>query len=438
MAASLDTYNVTSMANDDFAIPWERIVIGISMYIIILITIFGNVLVLTAVAKNKNLQTVFNFYVINLAVTDTLVAVTAMISYTTEIILGYWPFGKFWCGVWIFFDYGMTFASVFTLLIISIDRFWSVTWTVHYRVHHNTNKCVRLIIAVWVVMVVLWLPPCILDRMNNSVPYQCVWDPSKNKEFVIVIATIGHHGSFVVMMLCYIRVFLVVLNRKRVGNVYQHSKQEIVKKTTNLVKIYAKSDTDINISEPPAGKGIKSSSVEEVGDNKIGPEVTTNPTFPWRSDPYLRPDSYKTLLKVNDKKMFVSNVTITTAASGALDTDLDTSDGSCKAYQERPQTRDRGHSKKRKQKEDRKYERNERKVFKTLTYILVGYVICWLPFHLVFDVRCALPEAVPPLVYNITFWLSYMNSTINPFLYNFSSAEFRAASKALLFRKSRT
>ena len=35
---------------------------------------------------------------------------------------GYWPFGEIMCGVWIFFDYGMTFASVFTLVAISLDR----------------------------------------------------------------------------------------------------------------------------------------------------------------------------------------------------------------------------------------------------------------------------------------------------------------------------
>ncbi|XP_069141186.1 alpha-2A adrenergic receptor-like [Argopecten irradians] len=427
MAAPLDN----STLLDD--VQWERIVIGIVMYAIILITIFGNVLVLTAVAKNKHLQTVFNYYVINLAVTDTLVAVTGMISYATEILLGYWPFGEFWCGVWIFFDYGMTFASVFTLLVISIDRFWSVTWTIHYRVHHNTNKCVRLIVAVWVVMVVLWLPPCILDRMYNSVPYQCVWEPSKNKEFVIVIATIGHHGSFVILLLCYIRVFLVVLNRKKVGSSYQHPSPEIVKKTTNLVTIHAKSDTDITNSENCIGKTMKSSSAEKVGESPAGTVVTKSPTLLWKSDPHLRPDSCKTLLEKDDHKMFTSNATIATATSGVIDTDLDTSDV---CYPDKP--RDRGQSKKRKQKEDRKYERNERKVFKTLTYILIGYVICWLPFHVVFDVRCAMPEAVPPLLYNITFWLSYMNSTINPFLYNFSSTEFRAATKALLCRKRRT
>ncbi len=64
----------------------------------------------------------FNLYVVNLAVTDVSVAVTAMSFYTFDVLLGYWPFGEFMCGVWIFFDYGMTFASVFTLLAISLDR----------------------------------------------------------------------------------------------------------------------------------------------------------------------------------------------------------------------------------------------------------------------------------------------------------------------------
>jgi 1,4-dihydroxy-2-naphthoate octaprenyltransferase len=43
--------------------------------------------------------------------TDLTVAITAMTFYTTDNILGYWPFGEFLCGVWIFNDYGMTFAS---------------------------------------------------------------------------------------------------------------------------------------------------------------------------------------------------------------------------------------------------------------------------------------------------------------------------------------
>ena len=53
------------------------------------------------------------------------------------------------CGVWIFTDYGMTFASKFTMVAISLDRCWCVVWSIHYRAHNNNTKMVRLIIFIW-------------------------------------------------------------------------------------------------------------------------------------------------------------------------------------------------------------------------------------------------------------------------------------------------
>ena len=79
--------------------------IGILLYIIALVTMLGNALVLVAVFLNKKLQTNFNFYVVNLAVTDFAVGMTGMMLHTTEMILGYWPFGGAICAIWVFLDY---------------------------------------------------------------------------------------------------------------------------------------------------------------------------------------------------------------------------------------------------------------------------------------------------------------------------------------------
>lgn len=84
------------------------------------------------------------------------------------------------------------------------------------------------------------------------------------------------------------------------------------------------------------------------------------------------------------------------------------------------------------EKDSSKYERREAKVFKTLTYIIVGYIVCWVPFHIVFDISAIAPDIVPEKVYIATFWLAYLNSTINPFLYNFSSPEFKQAFKNIV------
>ena len=143
------TFNGTTALDHAPELSWAVILTGILLYTVVLVTIFGNVLVLVAVYVNKTLQTTFNYYVVNLAITDFAVAVTAMSFHTTDNILGYWPFGGFLCGVWIFFDYGMTFVSVFTLILISVDRFWSVTWSVHYRRYHSKKKSVIAIICVW-------------------------------------------------------------------------------------------------------------------------------------------------------------------------------------------------------------------------------------------------------------------------------------------------
>ena len=130
-------------------LTWKNIFIGIVLYIIVLVTLIGNILVLLAVYVNKRLQTKFNYYIVNLAITDVAVAVTAMSFHTTDNFLGYWPFGGFLCGVWIFFDYGMTFVSVFTLVLISADRFWGVSWSLHYRRHHSKRKTVIAIVIMW-------------------------------------------------------------------------------------------------------------------------------------------------------------------------------------------------------------------------------------------------------------------------------------------------
>lgn len=60
----------------------------------VVLTVFGNVLVLLAFAFEKKLRSNFNLYLLNLAVTDLLVALTAMPLYTVDYILAYFPFDQ--------------------------------------------------------------------------------------------------------------------------------------------------------------------------------------------------------------------------------------------------------------------------------------------------------------------------------------------------------
>ena len=109
MAASdyADTDNVTTAGNgslenvtsaDDVGgggpIPLTRIFVCLVLFVIVIVTILGNIVVIAAFVIEKKLRTTFTFYILNLAITDILVAVTAMSFYTFDILLGWWPFGQ--------------------------------------------------------------------------------------------------------------------------------------------------------------------------------------------------------------------------------------------------------------------------------------------------------------------------------------------------------
>ena len=53
------------------------------------------------------------------------------------------------CGLWIFMDWGMTFASIYTLVAISIDRYWAACYSVHYKLHNTRRRTIFIILLVW-------------------------------------------------------------------------------------------------------------------------------------------------------------------------------------------------------------------------------------------------------------------------------------------------
>lgn len=133
----------------DFDASAKNIILAVTLTTIDIVTIFGNLLVLVAFFVDRKLFNPFNMFIFNLAVTDFLVAITAMTFYTIDTLFGYWPFGEIMCGIWIYFDFAMTFASVFTLVAISVDRFWCCTWAVHYRIHNNKIKTAIVLAIIW-------------------------------------------------------------------------------------------------------------------------------------------------------------------------------------------------------------------------------------------------------------------------------------------------
>ena len=73
---------------------WSKTLTGLSLAIVILLTVGGNAVVIMAYVTEKKMRTNFGMYVVNLAFTDFMVGLTGMTVYLIDYMLGYWPFGE--------------------------------------------------------------------------------------------------------------------------------------------------------------------------------------------------------------------------------------------------------------------------------------------------------------------------------------------------------
>lgn len=126
-----------------------QILLGAALFVVVLVSALANLFVLLSYAYEKKLRTTFSILIANLALTDLIVAILPMNFYTINIMFGYWPLGKILCGLWVVVDYNTVFASTYTLAAISIDRLWSIKWSIHYRQHNKKRKAAIIVAIVW-------------------------------------------------------------------------------------------------------------------------------------------------------------------------------------------------------------------------------------------------------------------------------------------------
>ncbi|XP_028303148.1 histamine H1 receptor [Gouania willdenowi] len=74
----------------------------------------------------------------------------------------------------------------------------------------------------------------------------------------------------------------------------------------------------------------------------------------------------------------------------------------------------------------------EQKAAKQLGFIIVTFLMCWIPYFIVFMVMAFCKECVHHDLHMFTIWLGYINSTLNPFIYPLCNHNFKRVFKNIL------
>ncbi|XP_060614164.2 muscarinic acetylcholine receptor M1 [Anolis sagrei] len=137
---------------------WEIALIVLITGILSLVTVVGNLLVMISFKVNRELKTVNNYFLLSLAAADLIIGTISMNLYTTYIVMGQWVMGSLACDLWLALDYVASNASVMSLLLISFDRYFSITRPLTYRAKRTPKRAAVMISIAWLISFILWAP----------------------------------------------------------------------------------------------------------------------------------------------------------------------------------------------------------------------------------------------------------------------------------------
>ncbi|XP_037641724.1 chemokine-like receptor 1 [Sebastes umbrosus] len=119
--------------------------------------VLGNGVVIW-VAGFKMKKTVHTVWFLNLAVAGFLFTAFLPLIVTYTALNFHWPFGKFMCKLVTTINFLNIFASVYILMVISVDRCVSVLWSVWAKNHQSVRKASCVSLGVWVLALILSTP----------------------------------------------------------------------------------------------------------------------------------------------------------------------------------------------------------------------------------------------------------------------------------------
>ncbi|GIY68424.1 alpha-2A adrenergic receptor [Caerostris extrusa] len=485
---------------DDYSVEWEGSVypsgyshLGIILTsffvtVIMILIVVGNMLVCIAIATEKALKTVQNWFIASLAVSDFLVGLIIMPFSLAKEVMGYWIFGRIWCEIHSALDVFLCTASINSLCLISLDRYWSVTHAVEYLRKRTPRRSFAMICGVWVLSAIISLPPlvgwkkpekpsnypeCLLSEDVGYVLYSAFGPQAPQEE-----AEGGGHRAH---------------QRPRQGQVHDddHVHELQQRQSPDRSRDFEPFSQVPELPKIPESNGTRSESSPVVFVD--APEIVIENSdeggpLPGRGRGRGSPSGRRSVGNEQLVQVFVvehhrqqqkgqrshvcrEEAPIREGASGQEDIHAQDSQvlevsflgppcpsrtwvGPKKTSAKWGRIRSPGRRRKKKKvkapleevpkrQPTTEAERQKRRIAKAkerratliLGLIMASFILAWLPFFVLYvlEALCKVCD-IGPTGFAVAFWLGYCNSALNPIIYTIFNRDFRRAFRKILFK----
>ncbi|NXL48406.1 HRH1 protein, partial [Podilymbus podiceps] len=453
--------------------------LGVFLGSISLITIVMNILVLCAVKTEKKLQTVGNLYIVSLSIADLIVGAAVMPLNIVYLLSPVWTLGLPTCLFWLSMDYVASTASIFNLFILCIDRYRSVQQPLKYLKYRTKMRASLMILGVWLLSF-MWVVPILGWHVfaNNGqrkvTENKCETEFSEVTWFKVLTAIVNFYLPSIMMLWFYYKIFRAVRkhcqHRELINGSHRSfsEKSPIHQSKTKDEQYICLQKQLLDENTPPKDKKSspqpKNMEAELHFSNpdnlpKAFVSKSNRKVLKWSCFPLTTAQSEPSLDKTEKKCACVTKDNEDEEEPCSQDSDLsDASDShtftedvpsreqsspkperTC-SYQENTEDRGLTYLRKAWQSLHTHSKRHihglhgnrERKAAKQLGVIMAAFMLCWIPYFVLFMVIACHGHEQFSKLHMFTIWLGYVNSTLNPFLYPLCNQNFKKTFKKIL------
>lgn len=196
------------------------IVIEATALILVDITaLIGNALVFAVAYRNRRRHTITDILIVALSLTDLLVAATVMPLSAGALITGVWLYNRSVCLLQGFCVITFATASLNTLSVIAVNRYFCVVRPNDYRNVFSMKKTLGYLGIVWLVACSFSISPLVFGRDDYAFQpgkVLCVYPFEINVAYTVCLDVLFIGLPTMAISFCYWRVFSTVRGRNRI------------------------------------------------------------------------------------------------------------------------------------------------------------------------------------------------------------------------------